>query len=138
MKRTLLVLFATILAVQGCSSNEKPTLPDGEGQISVVIVDTTGTFPGSTPGVPAVVAGANVSLQARTHEYVEVTDAETGILYAGMLFTLPLGVWLTGPRFELGPDGRMAVFNACAEPCPIERGMRIIGGKWSDSPQKRR
>ena len=34
---------------------------------------------------------------------------------------------------ELQPDGRKTVFNACTEPCPIERGMRIIGGKWKGS-----
>ncbi len=34
---------------------------------------------------------------------------------------------------ELRPDGRKTVINACTEPCPIERGMRIIGGKWKGS-----
>ena len=34
---------------------------------------------------------------------------------------------------ELQPDGQKRVFNACLEPCPIERGMRIIGGKWKGS-----
>jgi len=36
-------------------------------------------------------------------------------------------------RVEPGPKGRKVVLNACAEPCPIERGMRIIGGKWKGS-----
>ena len=36
-------------------------------------------------------------------------------------------------RVELRPDGRKTVANACSEPCPIERGMRIIGGKWKGS-----
>lgn len=30
-------------------------------------------------------------------------------------------------------NGRRVVSNACAEPCAIERGMRIIGGKWTGS-----
>lgn len=30
-------------------------------------------------------------------------------------------------------DGKKSVVNACTEPCPIERGMRIIGGKWKGS-----
>lgn len=34
---------------------------------------------------------------------------------------------------QVGPDGRKTVVNACSEPCPIERGMRIIGGKWKGS-----
>jgi len=28
---------------------------------------------------------------------------------------------------------RRVVSNACATPCPIERGMRILGGKWTGS-----
>ena len=71
------ITVAAILLVAGCGV-EKPVLPDGEGEIRVVIVDTTGTIPGSTPGVPAVVEGAQVSLQARTHEEIEVTEAPDG------------------------------------------------------------
>ena len=29
--------------------------------------------------------------------------------------------------------GRKKVIDACMEPCAIERGMRIIGGKWTGS-----
>ncbi|MEM8837331.1 MAG: helix-turn-helix domain-containing protein [Pseudomonadota bacterium] len=29
--------------------------------------------------------------------------------------------------------GRKEVMDPCLEPCPIERGMRIIGGKWTGS-----
>ena len=29
--------------------------------------------------------------------------------------------------------GRKKVLNACLEPCAIEKGMRIIGGKWTGS-----
>ncbi|NKN34160.1 winged helix-turn-helix transcriptional regulator [Marichromatium bheemlicum] len=37
------------------------------------------------------------------------------------------------PSLEPIPDGCKAVLDACPEPCPIERGMRIIGGKWKGS-----
>jgi len=30
-------------------------------------------------------------------------------------------------------NGRKKVFNACMEPCAIEKGMRLIGGKWTGS-----
>lgn len=30
-------------------------------------------------------------------------------------------------------SGRKTVEDDCMEPCPIERGMRIIGGKWTGS-----
>ena len=29
--------------------------------------------------------------------------------------------------------GRKSVADACTVPCPIERGMRILGGKWTGS-----
>ena len=30
-------------------------------------------------------------------------------------------------------NGRKYVANPCTEPCSIERGMRLIGGKWTGS-----
>lgn len=36
-------------------------------------------------------------------------------------------------RIRQDKRGRKTVENACATPCAIERGMRIIGGKWSGS-----
>ncbi|MCK7548205.1 winged helix-turn-helix transcriptional regulator [Marinobacter koreensis] len=36
-------------------------------------------------------------------------------------------------RVETDQSGRKKVLNACMEPCAIERGMRIIGGKWTGS-----
>lgn len=29
--------------------------------------------------------------------------------------------------------GRRQAVDACLEPCPVEKGMRIIGGKWTGS-----
>ena len=36
-------------------------------------------------------------------------------------------------RVEEDGKGRRHVHDACLEPCAIERGMRIIGGKWTGS-----
>ncbi len=36
-------------------------------------------------------------------------------------------------RVDEDVKGRRIVTEACQEPCPIERGMRIIGGKWTGS-----
>jgi len=36
-------------------------------------------------------------------------------------------------RVEEDARGRRHVHNVCVEPCAIERGMRIIGGKWTGS-----
>ena len=34
---------------------------------------------------------------------------------------------------EIQTDGRKRVLEPCLEPCPIERGMRVLGGKWKAS-----
>ena len=34
---------------------------------------------------------------------------------------------------SIDPEGRKSVVEPCLEPCPIERGMRLIGGKWKGS-----
>jgi len=34
---------------------------------------------------------------------------------------------------ETSSKGRKKVLNACTEPCSIEKGMRLIGGKWKGS-----
>jgi len=34
---------------------------------------------------------------------------------------------------KVDPKGRKVVLNQCTEPCAIERGMRLIGGKWTGS-----
>jgi len=36
-------------------------------------------------------------------------------------------------RIEIDPSGRKKVLDACLEPCAIEKGMRLIGGKWTGS-----
>lgn len=36
-------------------------------------------------------------------------------------------------RIEEDAKGPRQVHDACMEPCAIERGMRIIGGKWTGS-----
>ncbi len=36
-------------------------------------------------------------------------------------------------RIETDARGRKTVERACAQPCAIERGMRILGGKWTGS-----
>ena len=36
-------------------------------------------------------------------------------------------------RVESDIKGRKKVYDVCTEPCSIERGMRLIGGKWTGS-----
>lgn len=36
-------------------------------------------------------------------------------------------------RVESDDQGRKIAVEACAEPCAIERGMRVLGGKWTGS-----
>ena len=37
------------------------------------------------------------------------------------------------PVIESDRDGRKQAIAPCLEPCPIERGMRLLGGKWKGS-----
>ena len=34
---------------------------------------------------------------------------------------------------SIDTQGRKTVSEPCLEPCPIERGMRLLGGKWKGS-----
>ena len=34
---------------------------------------------------------------------------------------------------ETDSKGKKRAVNACTEPCPVEKGMRLIGGKWKAS-----
>lgn len=34
---------------------------------------------------------------------------------------------------ETKANGQKIVENSCAEPCSVERGMRVLGGKWKAS-----
>lgn len=36
-------------------------------------------------------------------------------------------------RIETDDSGKRHAADACGEPCSIEKGMRIIGGKWTGS-----
>ena len=36
-------------------------------------------------------------------------------------------------KISVDSEGRKSVAEPCLEPCPIERGMRLIGGKWKGS-----
>ena len=36
-------------------------------------------------------------------------------------------------RVQANKKRRKTVVKSCSEPCPIERGMRLIGGKWKGS-----
>lgn len=36
-------------------------------------------------------------------------------------------------KVSVDTKGRKSVSNVCTEPCAIEKGMRLIGGKWKGS-----
>jgi hypothetical protein len=106
MKRILLIITAFSL-VAGCGG-EKPADPDGDGVMQITIVDTTGSWPGATPGEPAPVQGANVSLQARTHEFVGVGEATEGVVDFS---SLPAGEYSLFARREIPAGAQKKVFT---------------------------
>lgn len=36
-------------------------------------------------------------------------------------------------KIEIGENNQRIAVDPCIGPCPIERGMRVIGGKWTGS-----
>ncbi|MGR5220555.1 winged helix-turn-helix transcriptional regulator [Vibrio parahaemolyticus] len=36
-------------------------------------------------------------------------------------------------QIKIDSRGRKSIENVCSEPCAIEKGMRLIGGKWKGS-----
>jgi DNA-binding HxlR family transcriptional regulator len=40
---------------------------------------------------------------------------------------------MTAMTIDKNPDGEITAQTTCLLPCPIERGMRVIGGKWKGS-----
>lgn len=111
MKTTIFIITALLLFA-ACSS-EKPSAPDGNGVIMLLLVDTTGTFPGSVPGEPSVLPGAKVSIQARSHEYVTVGESdETGV--AGFV-GLAAGDYTVFARREIVLGAQKKVFTGFAD-----------------------
>lgn len=103
----LLAFFAA------CSSSEKPLSPDGDGTITLLLVDTTGTLPGSVPGEPSILQGAQVSIQAKTHEYVNAGESdETGV--AGFV-GLAAGDYIIFARREIVAGAQKKVFTGFAD-----------------------
>lgn len=111
MKTTILILSALLL-FSACSG-EKPSTPDGTGIITLLLVDTTGTLPGSVPGEPAYLGGAKVSIQARSHEFVDAGESDdSGI--AG--FTgLAAGDYTVFARREILAGAQKKVFTGFAD-----------------------
>lgn len=50
--------------------------------------------------------------------------------FGNLLKTLDI---LMESAIKTDSKGKKTVLNACTEPCAIEKGMRLIGGKWTGS-----
>ena len=64
-----------------------PGTPDGNGVVSVVVMDSSGIFPGTVAGVPTPLDSAEVSLKSRSHEFslIAYTDAEGRVSFGGLV-----------------------------------------------------
>lgn len=63
-----LVICVGCVLVLGCSQ-DMPDAPDGSGALTIMVVDSTGLFPGSVPGVPFCLDSAEVRVKSRSHEF---------------------------------------------------------------------
>ena len=83
----LVLLAVTLAAFIGACAREMPVIPDGNGVVSVVVVDSSGIFPGTVAGVPSPLDSAEVSLKSRTHELniLAYTDAEGRVSFEGLV-----------------------------------------------------
>lgn len=104
-----MILAAAAVVLLSCDTAERPATPDGEGIITVTVVDTTGTYPGSVPGEPALIGEAKVSLQARTHEYSagQESGADGIVEFDG----LPAGEYSVFARREMPIGAQKKVFT---------------------------
>ncbi len=87
MKRDILITLILVAAVMGACAREMPVTPDGNGVVSVVVVDSSGIFPGTVAGVPSPLDSAEVTLKSRTHELniLAYTDADGRVTFDGLV-----------------------------------------------------
>lgn len=69
MRKIFLFAPALVLAVLAGCGEDMPGIPEGDGSLGVVVVDTSGLIPGSSPGVPISLDSCDVRLMSRSHEY---------------------------------------------------------------------
>lgn len=72
--RALICIVCVLLLA---CSEDMPGAPDGKGVVTVMVVDSSGLFPGSVPGVPFVLDSAEVRLKSRSHEFNALTYSDT-------------------------------------------------------------
>jgi len=87
MTRNILIISILTAAVIGACAREMPESPDGNGMVSVVVMDSSGIFPGTVAGVPSPLDSAEVSLKSRSHELniIAYTDAEGRVSFDGLV-----------------------------------------------------
>jgi hypothetical protein len=87
MKRIVIITIISIVATLWACAKEMPTLPDGNGRVGVVVMDSTGLFPGGTPGVPMPLDSVEVRLQSRSHEFslLSYTDSDGAAFFEGLV-----------------------------------------------------
>ena len=87
MKRNILIIAILTVVVIGACGREMPDSPDGGGVVSVVVMDSSGIFPGTVAGVASPLDSAEVSLKSRTHELniMAYTDAEGRASFDGLV-----------------------------------------------------
>ncbi len=109
MKRTLPYILTGLIVLLSACGMETPTALDGNGMISVVVIDTSGAMPGAEPGEPFLIEMAEVNLQARSQEF-RVTGYSDEEGYAGF-DRLAAGEYSLFARTEIVAGAQKKVFT---------------------------
>ncbi|MGD1047361.1 MAG: DUF4876 domain-containing protein [Candidatus Krumholzibacteriaceae bacterium] len=93
MRRGTFIAVAALVLFSSCGQ-EMPGMPDGRGEFTVTVADTSGLLPGSVAGIPFPLDSAEVKIESRTSVYTATATTNT----AGIA------------SFDHLPTGRFSVF----------------------------
>ncbi len=108
MKKAVIISICSLALVFSCGK-EMPVLPDGDGIITLTVIDSAGTFPGAVQGENFVIAEAMINVQSRSHMFSDqkMSDSEgmTGF------YDLPAGRYSLFARKEVVAGAQKKVFT---------------------------
>jgi hypothetical protein len=87
MSRIAFLIAALLVTVSFGCGEDMPGALDGNGRMTVVVVDTTGLIPGGAPGEPMPIDSTEVRLKSRSHEFTTIgfTNQDGEVTFDGLV-----------------------------------------------------